>query len=66
MSNKRNHDEQNVSEKIKDGAGAAFHSVHGALEATENAAMSAVDATANAISDLTDDENNNKENRNNR
>ncbi|SEN72193.1 hypothetical protein SAMN05192533_11866 [Mesobacillus persicus] len=63
MSNKRNHDEQNVSEKIKDGAGAAFHSVHSALEATENAAMSAVDATANAISDLTDDEKKNRENR---
>jgi hypothetical protein len=58
MSTKRNHDEQNVSEKIKDGAGAAFHSVHSVLEATENAAMSAADATANAISNLTDDERN--------
>ncbi|MGJ7922559.1 hypothetical protein [Neobacillus sp. LXY-4] len=49
--NKQNN--QTVSENIKDGAGAAFHSIHKGLEATENAAMNAVDATANAVNNLT-------------
>lgn len=43
---------QSVSENIKDTAGAVFHSVHQGLEATENAAMNAVDATANAVKKL--------------
>jgi hypothetical protein len=47
---------QNISENIKNGAGAVFHSVHKGLEATENAAMNAVDATANAIDNLTDND----------
>jgi hypothetical protein len=45
---------QSLSENIKDTAGAAFHSVHRGLEATENAAMNAVDATTNAVKNLTD------------
>ncbi|WP_309863506.1 hypothetical protein [Bacillus sp. SLBN-46] len=47
---------QNISENIKNGAGAVFHSVHKGLEATENAAMNAVDTTANAIDNLTDND----------
>ena len=47
---------QNVSKNIKDTAGAVFHSVHKGLEATENAAMEAVDATTNAINNLTDND----------
>jgi hypothetical protein len=31
--------DRDVAETIKDKAGAAFHSVHNALETTENAAM---------------------------
>ncbi|WP_456276342.1 hypothetical protein [Bacillus sp. AK128] len=54
---------KNVSENIKETAGAAFHSIHQGLEATENAAMNAVDATAKAISNVTDkDKNANKRN----
>ena len=45
---------QSLSENIKDTAGAAFHSVHRGLEATENAAMNAVDATTDAVKNLTD------------
>lgn len=54
QNNKRN--SQDISENIKDTAGAVFHSVHKGLEVTENAAMKAVDATANAISDLTNND----------
>jgi hypothetical protein len=44
MSNQNNKpNSQNVSENIKDTAEAVFHSVHKGLEATENAAMNAVD-----------------------
>ncbi|MCM2532253.1 hypothetical protein NDK43_07390 [Neobacillus pocheonensis] len=53
--NRRN--DQSFSENVKDTAGAAFHGVHSALEATENAAMSAVDATANAVNNLTENAN---------
>jgi hypothetical protein len=49
-----------VSEGIKETAGAAFHAVHSALETTENVAMNAVDATAKAVSNLTDNEDRNK------
>lgn len=49
---------QNVSENIKDTAGAAFHSIHRGLEVTENAAMNAVDATAKAINNVTDNDKN--------
>jgi hypothetical protein len=59
MPNKNNgQQDQNVAKGIKETAGAAFHTIHSALETTENAAMSAVDATAKAIDNLTD--NNNK------
>ncbi len=56
MANRDNN--RNVSENIKDTAGAAFHSIHRGLEVTENAAMNAVDETAEAISNLTDDDSN--------
>lgn len=54
-------DNRNVSEDIKDTAGAAFHSIHKGLEATENAAMNAVDATAEAIRDVTEDNKNRRD-----
>lgn len=57
MSNQNNkRDSQDVSEKVKDTAGAVFHSVHKGLEATENAAMNAVDATTDAINNLTNND----------
>jgi hypothetical protein len=56
---------KSVSEGIKETAGAAFHAVHSALETTENVAMSAVDATSNAVTNLTGNANNTRENRNN-
>ncbi|NHM30926.1 hypothetical protein [Neobacillus terrae] len=51
MANQQNRNQQDnqVTEGIKETAGAAFHAVHSALETTENAAMSAVDATSNAV-----------------
>jgi hypothetical protein len=51
MTNQQNNDQQSnqVSEGIKETAGAAFHVAHSALETTENAAMTAVDATTNAV-----------------
>lgn len=52
--------DNNVSENIKETAGAAFHAVHSALEATENVAMNAVDATTNAVKNVTG---NNRSNR---
>lgn len=55
MPNRRSNND--VSESIKESAGAAFHGVHRALEVTENAAMNAVDATANAVNNLTEDNN---------
>jgi hypothetical protein len=51
-------DDKNVSESIKNVAGNAFHAMHDGLEATENAAMKAVDATADAIENLADDSKN--------
>jgi hypothetical protein len=53
--NKQN--DRRIAEGIKDTAGAAFHTVHSALETTENAAMSAVDGTASAVKNLTDNQN---------
>jgi len=44
-----------VSEGIKNAAGAMFHEAHDALEAVENAAMNAVDATAEAVEDIKED-----------
>ncbi|MEH7335082.1 hypothetical protein V7161_20865 [Neobacillus drentensis] len=56
MVNQRDNN-QSVSENIKDTAGAAFHSIHRGLEATENAAMNAVDATTKAVKNLSDKDN---------
>jgi hypothetical protein len=53
-------DDKNVSESIKNAAGNAFHAMHDGLEATENAAMKAVDTTADAIDKLTDDTENHR------
>ncbi|MHC0039592.1 hypothetical protein [Pseudoneobacillus sp. C159] len=58
MANKNQ--DKNVSEGVKNVAGNAFHAMHAGLEATENAAMNAVDATADAIDKLTDDTNDNR------
>jgi hypothetical protein len=55
MSERR--DNNGVSEGIKETAGAAFHGVHKALEATENVAMNAVDATADAVNNFREDGN---------
>jgi len=52
----RNNNNNSVSEGIKETAGAAFHTIHSALETTENVAMNAVDATTNAVNNLTDNE----------
>lgn len=51
---------KDVKNRIKDAAGAAFHGAHRALETTEDAAMNAVDATANAINNLRNNEDNNQ------
>ncbi len=56
MANKKPPKDMDVTKKIKDAAGAAFHRAHRALETAEDAAMNAVDATANTISNLLDDE----------
>lgn len=53
---------RDVAENIKDTAGSAFETMHNALEATENMAMNAVDATKKAVNNLTDDEQNNRGN----
>ena len=52
----RNNNNNSVSEGIKETAGAAFHTIHSALETTENVAMNAVDATTIAVNNLTDNE----------
>lgn len=58
MANQRNKQpkDMDVTKKIKDAAGAAFHSAHRALESAEDAAMNAVDATADAISNVLDND----------
>lgn len=56
MANKKPPKDMDVTKKIKDAAGSAFHRAHRALETAEDAAMNAVDATANTISNLLDDE----------
>jgi hypothetical protein len=53
-------DDKNVSESIKNAAGNAFHAIHDGLEATENAAMKAVDTTADAVEKLTNDTENHR------
>jgi hypothetical protein len=52
MANQRKNNE-GISEGIKNTAGSAFETVHNALEATENIAMKTVDATKNAVDNLT-------------
>ncbi|MEH7180327.1 hypothetical protein [Neobacillus vireti] len=59
MSNQnKNQNNKGIAEGIKETAGAAFHTLHSALETTENVAMNAVDATKNAADYLTDNGNN--------
>jgi hypothetical protein len=55
MANKQN--DKGLAEGIKETAGAAFHTIHSALETTENVAMNAVDATKNAAENLTGNRN---------
>ena len=52
MSNQKQNN-KSVAEGIKETAGAAFHTLHSALETTENVAMNAVDAAKNAANNLT-------------
>ncbi len=65
MANQTDNNKQSASENIKETAGAAFHSIHRGLEATENVAMNAVDATTKAINNLTDNVNNNNRSKRN-
>jgi hypothetical protein len=58
---KRQND-KGLAEGIKETAGAAFHTVHSALETTENVAMNAVDAVKNATDNLTNDRNEERNN----
>jgi hypothetical protein len=55
MSNQKQNN-KSVAEGIKETAGAAFHTLHSALETTENVAMNAVDAAKNAANNLTNNE----------
>lgn len=52
LANQNQKNNRNVAQSIKNTAGAAFHSVHNALEVTEDAAMNAVDRTADAIDNM--------------
>jgi hypothetical protein len=66
MSNQdRNNNNKSVADGIKETAGATFHTIHSALETTENVAMNAVDGTKNIVNNLTGNEND-RRNRNNR
>ena len=66
MSNQdRNNTNKSVADGIKETAGAAFHTIHSALETTENVAMNAVDGTKNIVNNLTGNEND-RRNRNNK
>ncbi|WP_045519684.1 hypothetical protein [Neobacillus niacini] len=51
MSNQTNK-QKGVAEGIKETAGAAFHTLHSALETTENVAMNALDAAKNTANNL--------------
>lgn len=59
MSN-NNEQKDTITNNIKDSAGAVFHATHKALEATENAAMGAVDTTSKAIKNVTGNTDNEK------
>lgn len=56
--NNNNNNNKSVADGIKETAGAAFHTIHSALETTENVAMNAVDGTKNIVNNLTGNENN--------
>ncbi|WP_308162569.1 hypothetical protein [Bacillus sp. ISL-7] len=47
-----------VADGIKETAGAAFHTIHSALETTENVAMNTVDETKKMVNNLTGNQNN--------
>lgn len=49
--------EKSVAEGVKETAGAAFHTLHSALETTENVAMNAVDAAKNVANNLAGNKN---------
>jgi hypothetical protein len=53
VNNKNSQNDNSIAESIKNTAGSAFETVHNALEATENVAMKTVDATKNAVNNLT-------------
>lgn len=62
MANERKKQQDNgIAEGIKNTAGSAFETMHNALELTENAAMSTVDATKNAVDNLTDNDSEERE-----
>jgi hypothetical protein len=63
--NNNNNNNKGVAEGIKETAGAAFHTIHSALETTEDIAMNAVDATKNVVNNVTGNENDRRA-RNNR
>ena len=54
MSNQNiNQNNKGLAEGVKETAGAAFHTLHSALETTENVAMNAVDAAKNVANNVT-------------
>lgn len=62
MAKEREKQQKNgLAEDIKNTAGSAFETLHNALELTENAAMGTVDATKNAVNNLTDNREEEKE-----
>ncbi|MEH7014499.1 hypothetical protein V7087_27430 [Neobacillus niacini] len=56
LSNQTNK-QKGVAEGIKETAGAAFHTLHSALETTENVAMNAIDAAKNTANNLASNRN---------
>jgi hypothetical protein len=64
MAKQRNNQLNNegIAEGIKNTAGSAFETLHNALEATENIAMKTVDATKNAVNNLTENMNEDRNN----
>jgi hypothetical protein len=65
MSNQnKNQNNKGLAEGIKETAGAAFQTLHSALETTENVAMNTVDAAKNVANNVT--ENGNKRDQRNR
>ncbi|WP_368505245.1 hypothetical protein AB3N04_06275 [Alkalihalophilus sp. As8PL] len=66
QNNQNQQQNQGVAQSIKNTAGSAFETMHNALEATENIAMSAVDGTKNAVTKMTgQNKNHQNNNRNN-